>query len=91
VAEPDVRTLEGLIDSMTNRAPQDPEVVRIFEKFRESAHRLGEAIFEHVPEGRNRSMAITHLEDCVHRSIKAIALNQDEALAMWRSYLGEDA
>lgn len=90
MAEPDVRTLEGLITSLTNQAPIDPEVVKVFEAIREQAYEFAEAIFNFVPEGRNRSMAITHLEDAVMRAIKGVALNQEEALTQWGAFWSAD-
>lgn len=66
--------LAQLKKSLYNQTPDAAQVILI-EAFRDAAYVLGKHIVENVPPGRNRSLAITALEDTVMRSVKAILLD----------------
>lgn len=68
---------QQLYASLTNQPPRDESIVDRFEKVREAAKALGDAILDHAPDTRERSLALTHLEESVMWAVKAIALNQD--------------
>lgn len=63
--------------NLTNHAPASPEIVARFEGIRADARSLGETILEYAPESRERSLAITHLEQTVMWAVAGIARNQD--------------
>jgi len=65
--------VENLMFSLTNQPPA-AEQVEDMEALRAFAKNLGRAILIHVPPSRERSLAITHLEDSVMWAIKGIAL-----------------
>lgn len=66
---------QKLRDSLYNRTPT-PEQVTTIEAYREVAITLGDFIVDNIPVGRNRSLAITALEDVVMRGVKGILLDQ---------------
>jgi hypothetical protein len=82
VADNPNQSVDGLLYSLTNQAPIDPEVITIFEEFRVAARPLAEAFFTHVPSSRERAVAIHELEEAIMWGIKAIAVHQEDALAM---------
>ena len=63
--------------NMTNHAPSAQEVVARFEALREFAKNFSHAIVDLCPEGRDRSLALTHAEDALMRAVASIARNQD--------------
>ena len=66
-----------LLHSLTNHPPVDDSVVMRFEDVRAMAFDLGRQILAHCPPSRERSLAITNLEQTVMWAIKSIALNQE--------------
>lgn len=68
--------IDRLDYSLTNHPPVDATVVERFEAIRLNAKALGAAIIDLAPQGREQSLALTHLEETVMWAIKAIALNQ---------------
>lgn len=60
--------------SMTNIPPTAEQVERI-EAIREAAKVLASAIIVDSYESRERSLALTHLEDAVMWAVKGIVLN----------------
>ena len=68
---------EALERSLTNQPPTPQAMVYVIEFLRESAKALGLAILDAVPPSRERSLAITHLEETVMWAVKALVLHQD--------------
>lgn len=62
--------------NLTNHAPKDESIVIRFEDIRVYAKELGEAIIESCPESRERSLALTNLEQTVMWAVASIARNQ---------------
>lgn len=62
--------------SLTNHPPVDEGVVNQFELVRKVAKEMGETILNMCPDSRERSIAITKLEETVMWAIKSIAVNQ---------------
>lgn len=63
-------------DDLTNRFTYHPpkdDQAQIYEEIRDRAHRLARRINELAPEGREKSLAITHLEETVFWANAAIA------------------
>jgi hypothetical protein len=60
--------------SLMNQTPS-PQQVETIEDYRQVALRLGEFIIDNIPLGRNRSLALTALEDVVMRGVKGILLD----------------
>lgn len=73
---PNGRTREDIVRSLTNQPPINDIVIEVFEAVRHHAKRYGTDIIELVPEGREKSLALTKLEESVMWAIKGIALNQ---------------
>lgn len=73
------RTIQDIERSLTNIPPKDDFVIQRIEAFRESAKVLGRNIINNVPEGREKSLALTNLEECVMWAVKGIILRQGEA------------
>lgn len=63
--------------NMTNHRPTDEEIA-VIERLREVAIALGEHITEVCPESRERSLAITSLEQTVFWAVASIARNTAE-------------
>lgn len=61
--------------SLTNHAPVNDSVVAAFEELREHAKALGLAMVMLCPDSRERSLAITKLEETVMWAVKAIAVH----------------
>ena len=59
--------------SLTNHTPNDEQVIRILE-IRDGAMTLGKMIANHCPDSRERSLAVTHLEETVMWAVKSIVL-----------------
>ena len=71
-------TVEEVKRSMTNVRPSDQGINSI-EIFRDACKYVVECIFEHIPDCRERSLALTHLEETVMWGVKAICLNDPDA------------
>jgi hypothetical protein len=69
----DNERLATLERSLTNITPDVEQVGRI-EALREDAKTLGRFIIEACPDSRERSLALTHLEDAVMWAVKSIVL-----------------
>lgn len=61
---------------LTNQPPANELVVSEMQRIRASAKQLGIDIIVRAPESRERSVALTKLEETVMWAIKAIAVNQ---------------
>lgn len=59
--------------SLTNITPTDVQVIRI-EHLRQVAKSLGTEITMGIQPGRERSLAVTKLEECVMWAVKAILM-----------------
>jgi len=64
--------------SLTNVRPSDQAIRRI-ESLRAEAKVMVDFIFEFVPECRERSLALTHLEETVMWAVKGICLTDPDA------------
>jgi len=69
----DTARLAALERSMTNHTPSADGIERI-EKVREAAKDLGAVIIGDCPDSRERSLALTHLEDAVMWAVKSVVL-----------------
>lgn len=67
---------ELLHHNLTNHPPKNDDVVESFEKVRHYAKRLGDTILEEAPVSRERSLALTKLEETVMWAVASIARNQ---------------
>jgi hypothetical protein len=56
--------------------PGNAEVAPIYERLRQDFIHLALLVNELVPNGRDKSLAIGHLEDALMRAIRAVALTQ---------------
>lgn len=65
--------LDALERSLTNITPSPPQIARI-ESIRSLAKDFGHAIIDECPDSRERSLALTHLEDSVMWAVKSIVL-----------------
>lgn len=74
-------TLEQFLLSLTNHKPSSESVAQI-EAIRSSAKVLGLAIFRDAPASRERSLAITHLEETVMWAVKSIVIPRQESLEL---------
>ena len=68
---------EQVMRNLTNHPPTSGEVVEKFEQVRMFAKYLGVAILEECPESRERSLALTKLEETVMWAVASIARNQE--------------
>lgn len=68
---------DQLEHNLTNHAPVNANVVAAMEMLRQNAKTFGKAILNEVPESRERSLALTQLEQTVMWAIAGIARNQD--------------
>lgn len=64
-----------LANRFTYHAPKDGQPER-YERFRAFAHSLASLINEECPESREKSLAITHLEEAVMWANASIARNE---------------
>lgn len=71
-------TKDDVNRSLTNVRPSAEAIGRI-EHVRGIAKMLVSDIFEDVPECRERSLALTHLEETVMWAVKGICLNDPDA------------
>ena len=72
--------IEGLYHNLTNHAPISPDIVDLFDEIRGAAKLLGRKILELSPESRERSLAITNLEQTVMWAVAGIARNQESLI-----------
>ena len=73
LSEQDVALYQRTIFNMTNQPPDDDQVARI-ENVRMAAKRLVGIIYLNSPgRSRERSLAITNLEQCLMHAVAAIA------------------
>lgn len=64
-----------LANRFTYHAPKDDQGIR-YEMIRDRAHNLAEFINEKCPDSREKSLAVTHLEDAVMWANASIARNE---------------
>jgi hypothetical protein len=64
--------------SLTNIPPTSPKTIGRMEYLRSAAKSYGYALLASAPEGRERSLAVTKLEESLMWAIKAIVLAQDD-------------
>jgi hypothetical protein len=69
----DNQRLSALKASLTNHTPPQQAMAQI-EQLREHAKELGEAIIRKCPDTRERSLALTHLEETVMWAVKSLVL-----------------
>lgn len=69
----DQERLDALNRSLTNITPS-PEAVESIEELRAWAKSLGANIIAHCPDTRERSLALTHLEETVMWAVKSLVL-----------------
>ena len=67
--------IQELNESLTNQSPDEEQIKKI-ESIRESYKKTGESILRNCPNSRNLSIAITALEESLHRAIKSIILRK---------------
>lgn len=67
---------EAIVSSLVNHPPVDDRIVQRFEVIRGAAIELAHEILLQAPNCRERSTALSRLEETVMWSIKAIALHQ---------------
>lgn len=65
---------EQLDHNLTNHAPDDTKVAQ-YESLRAAAKALGARILDECPESRERSLALTNLEQTVMWAVASIARN----------------
>jgi hypothetical protein len=68
---------EQLEHNLTNHAPINDDVVQRFEQVREPAKAFGGSILALCPASRERSLALTNLEQAVMWAVASIARNQE--------------
>lgn len=62
-------------ESLTNKTP-DEKQIKLIEYVREAAKVFGDSIVLNCPNGRNKNLAKTALEESIHRAVKSIILNK---------------
>ncbi len=67
--------MDDLANRFTYHPPKDDQALR-YEMIRDRAHGLAEFIDEKCPHSREKSLAITHLEETVMWANAAIARNE---------------
>lgn len=72
-----IMRIEALETSMTNHTPNEDQVKRI-EEIRKYYKEVGRQILNICPQSRNLSIAITTLEESLHRAVKSIILEDKE-------------
>lgn len=68
--------LNKQIESTMGFHPGNPNVAPIYEEMRERFRELAHHINAVCPDGRVKSLAITHLEDALMRAIQSVAVEQ---------------
>lgn len=71
---------DSLERSLTNQAPEGLAVIEAMEMLRVPAKTFGHAILAICPPGRERSIALTKLEEATMWAIKGLALNQSHVV-----------
>lgn len=80
---PDVKTLlHQILHNMSLHPPSDPKVIEAFEILRDQFKEVAACVACLVPSGRERSQAITALEDALQYAIGGIARNQEGAIEL---------
>lgn len=69
----DMERIRQLERSLTNQAPNDDQLNRILE-LRGFAKSFGRVLINNCPDSRERSLALTHLEDTAMWAVKSIVL-----------------
>lgn len=69
----DAERIAALERSLTNHTPNNRQIARI-EELREHAKTLGRLVILGCPDTRERSLALTHIEDATMWAVKAIIL-----------------
>jgi hypothetical protein len=72
--------IERITRSLTNQPPVNDEIVLAFEELRVDAIDYAQMIIMNVPPCRERSLALTKLEESVMWAVKGIILNQEAVL-----------
>ena len=72
---------DQLEHNLTNHPPVDDSIVKRFEVIRDEAKVLGRQILNSCPESRERSLALTNLEQTVMWAVASIARNQEKLAA----------
>jgi hypothetical protein len=73
-----IKDRNRLMQSLTNITPDTDQVLRI-EQLREFAKNLGTHLCFAIQPGRERSLAMTHLEETVMWGVKAILMEDPPA------------
>lgn len=73
--EIDAALVARIEHSLTNQTPDREQIERI-EALRESAKQLGTVIAAYCHDSRERSLAVTHLEETVMWAVKGIVLEE---------------
>ena len=68
---------DALARSLTNQPPTEEQIRRI-ESIRQVAREFGSWIVDSCEDTRERSLALTHLEETVMWAVKAIVLEERE-------------
>jgi hypothetical protein len=76
VATADMNEHDLLDHNLTNHKPADDLLVMKMERLRADAKGLGHSILAHAPDCRERSLALTNLEQACMWAIAAMARNQ---------------
>ena len=69
--------VQQLEHNLTNHAPINDGIVTRFETIRVAAKALGASILENCPDSRERSLALTNLEQTTMWAVAAVARNQE--------------
>lgn len=72
----DDQAFRDLRASLTNQSPTEGQIARI-ERIRAAGVDAGHAIISQAPPSRERSLAITHLEEAVMWAVKSIVLPRE--------------
>lgn len=73
----DVPRLQRTVFNMTDHSPDEDQAERI-EQIRELGKQFAAAVYVNCPYSRERSVAITQLEDCLMWAVASIAREGDE-------------
>jgi hypothetical protein len=71
---------ERIERSLTNRPPIDPNIIIFFELIREPFKDAAHLVIDLIPPSRERSLALTGIEEALMWAVKAIALKQEHTL-----------
>lgn len=71
MSDPNEQARRQIARNLTNHRPTDEQITRI-EDLRGEAKSFGETIIDFCPPSRERSLALTALEDCVMRAVQSI-------------------